>query len=106
VLSIAFVWDDAPVCCVVWPWTKIKDSFYRPFGLCCPGQSHHPSATSLLVTFIIIIIIIIISFMQGIYTYIPETNYVPREYSVAAIVVTIHGAYIVSFSVESIVFLH
>ena len=34
---------------------------------------------------IIIIIIIIISFMQSIYTYIPETNYVPREYSVAAI---------------------
>ena len=32
---------------------------------------------------IIIIIIIIISFMQGIYTYIAETNYVPREYSVA-----------------------
>jgi len=25
------------------------------------------------------IIIIIISFIQGIYTYIPETNYVPRE---------------------------
>ena len=34
---------------------------------------------------IIIIIIIIISFMQGIYTYIPETNYVPMEYSAAAI---------------------
>ena len=34
---------------------------------------------------IIIIIIIIIYFIQGIYTYIPETNYVPREYSVAAI---------------------
>jgi len=33
----------------------------------------------------IIIIIIIISFMQGIYTYIPETNYIPMEYSVAAI---------------------
>jgi len=32
------------------------------------------------------IIIITISFLQGIYTYIPETNYVPREYSVAAIV--------------------
>ena len=44
--------------------------------------------------------------MQGIYTYIPETNYVPMEYSVAAIVVTIHGVYIVSFSVESIVLLH
>ena len=34
---------------------------------------------------IFIIIIIIISFMQGIYNYIPETNYIPREHSVAAI---------------------
>ena len=34
---------------------------------------------------IIIIIIIIISFMQGICTCIPETNYVPRQYSIAAI---------------------
>jgi hypothetical protein len=33
---------------------------------------------------IIIIIIITISFMQGIYTYIPETNNVPKEYNVAA----------------------
>jgi len=38
-----------------------------------------------IVIIIIIITIIIISFMQGIYTYIPETNYVPREYSIAAI---------------------
>jgi hypothetical protein len=30
-------------------------------------------------------IIIIISFMQGIHTYIPETNHVSRVYSVAAI---------------------
>jgi hypothetical protein len=48
---------------------------------------------------IIIIIIIIISFMQGIYTYIPETNYVPREYNVAAILLLI-------FMVESIVVLN
>jgi hypothetical protein len=34
---------------------------------------------------IIIIIIIIISFMQGIHTYIPETNHVSRIHSVAAI---------------------
>jgi hypothetical protein len=34
---------------------------------------------------IIIIIIIITSCMQGIYTHTLETNYVPREYSVAAI---------------------
>jgi hypothetical protein len=33
---------------------------------------------------IIIIIIIFSSFMQGIYTYIPETNHIPREYTVAA----------------------
>ena len=52
-----------------------------------------------IIIIIIVIIIIIIPFMQGIYTHIPETNYVPREYSVAAIVVTIHGAYIVSFNV-------
>ena len=31
------------------------------------------------IVIIIIIIIIIISFIQGIYTYIPETNCVPRE---------------------------
>ena len=30
-------------------------------------------------------IIVIISFIKGLYTYIPETNCVPREYSVAAI---------------------
>jgi hypothetical protein len=38
--------------------------------------------------FIIIIIIIIISpisFMQGIYTYIPQTNHVHKEYNVTAI---------------------
>jgi len=34
---------------------------------------------------IIIIIIIIISFIQRIYSYIPETNYVPTEYNAAAI---------------------
>ena len=39
----------------------------------------------IIIIIIIIIIVIIISFMQGIYTYIPETNYVPREYSTAAI---------------------
>ena len=33
-----------------------------------------------IIIIIIIIIIIMISFMQGIYTYIPETNHVSREY--------------------------
>jgi hypothetical protein len=34
---------------------------------------------------IIIIIIIIVSFMQGLHTHIPETNHIPGEYTVAAI---------------------
>jgi hypothetical protein len=34
---------------------------------------------------IIIITIIFISFMQDIYIYIPKTNLVPREYSIAAV---------------------
>jgi hypothetical protein len=34
---------------------------------------------------VVVVVVVIISFMQGIYTYIPKTNYVPREYSVAAI---------------------
>jgi hypothetical protein len=44
--------------------------------------SHHVDKKELRFTFIIIVII---SFMQGIYTYIPETNNVPREYIVVAI---------------------
>ena len=36
---------------------------------------------TIVIAIIIIIIIIFISFMQGIYTHIPATNYVPREYS-------------------------
>jgi len=48
---------------------------------------------------IVIIIIIIISFMQGIYTYIPETNRVPREYSVAAVLLLL---FIVLISLVSV----
>ena len=34
---------------------------------------------TIIIIIIIVIIIIIIFFMQGVYTYIPETNDVPRE---------------------------
>jgi hypothetical protein len=44
---------------------------------------------NVIITVIIIVIIIIIilgmSFMQGIFTYIPETNHVPKEHCVATI---------------------
>jgi len=33
----------------------------------------------IIIIIIIITIVIVITFMQGIYTYIPETNYAPRE---------------------------
>jgi len=40
---------------------------------------------SVFIIMIMMMIIIIISLMQGISTYIPDKNYVPREYSIAAI---------------------
>jgi len=39
----------------------------------------------IIIIIVVVIIIIIISSMQGIYTYIPETKHVPREYIVAAV---------------------
>jgi hypothetical protein len=45
----------------------------------------HPKRVHFAAIIIIIIGKYTISFMQGIYTYIPETNHVPKEYNVAAI---------------------
>ena len=39
----------------------------------------------IIIIIIIIVVVVILSFMQDISTYIPETNYVTMEYSVAAI---------------------
>ena len=55
---------------------------------------------------IIIIIIIIISFMQGIYTYTPETNCVPREYSVAAILLLLFMVLILLLSVLNLLYFY
>jgi MFS-type transporter involved in bile tolerance (Atg22 family) len=52
----------------------------------------------IIIIIIIVIIINIISFMQGIYTYIPETNNVPREYIVAAILLLLFMVPIISSS--------
>ena len=56
--------------------------------------------------YFIIIIIIIISLMQGIYTYIPETNYVPREYSVAAILLLLFMVLISLVSVLNLLYFY
>ena len=58
----------------------------------------------IIIVVIIIIIIIILSFMQGIYTYIPETNYAPMEYSVAAILLFVFMVLISSVSVLNLLY--
>ena len=44
--------------------------------------------------------------MQGIYTYIPETNYVPKEYSVAAILLLLFMVLISLVSVLNILYFY
>ena len=44
--------------------------------------------------------------MQGIYTYIPETNYVPREYSVAAILLLLFTLLISLVSVLNLLYFY
>ena len=44
--------------------------------------------------------------MQGIYTYIPETNYVPREYSVAAILLLLFMVLITLVSVLNLLYFY
>jgi len=44
--------------------------------------------------------------MQGMYTYIPETNYVPREYSVAAILMLLFMVLISLVSVLNILYFY
>ena len=58
------------------------------------------------ITTIMMMIIIIISFMQGIYTYIPETNYVPREYSVAATLLFLFMVFISLVSVLNLLYFY
>jgi len=44
--------------------------------------------------------------MQGNYIYIPETNYVPREYSVAAILLLLFTVLISSVSVLNVLYFY
>ena len=76
-------------------WTALKEDTIQPFK---------PDSSFIIV--IIIINIIIISFMQGIYTYIPETNCVPREYSVAAILLLLFMVLISLVSVLNLLYFY
>ena len=44
--------------------------------------------------------------MQGIYTYIPETNYVPREFSIAAILLLLFMVLISLVSVLNLLYFY
>ena len=44
--------------------------------------------------------------MQGIYTYVPERNYVPREYSVAAVLLLLFMVFISLVSVLNLVYFY
>jgi len=63
-----------------------------------------PYLNIIIIIIITIIIIIIISFMQGIYTYIPGTNYVSKEYSVAAILLLLFMVLISLISVLNLLY--
>ena len=52
------------------------------------------------------IIIIIISFLQGIYTHMPETNYIPREYGVAALLLFLFMVLISLVSVLNLLYFY
>jgi hypothetical protein len=78
--SFASTWHDDVMCCTV--------------SSNCLQSLHLLSVVVVVIIIIIniiiiIIIIIVISFMQGIYTYIRETNHVPREYSIASVLLSI-----------------
>ena len=60
----------------------------------------------IIIIIIVIIIIIIISFMQDVYTYIPETNYVPREYGVAAMLLLLFVVLISLVSVLNLLYFY
>jgi len=51
-------------------------------------------------------IMIIISFMQGIYTYIPEINDFPREYSATAILLLLFMVHISLVSVLNLLYFY
>jgi len=91
-------WIQINLCCV----KLIKCGLFsnKPNEMASIKTAFYDSIT------IIIIIIIIISFMQGIYTCIPETNYIPREYSVAAVLLLLYMVLISLVPVSNLLYFY
>jgi hypothetical protein len=111
----AMVRFQAIPCAICGGQSKLKQGFLwvhrtSPFTVIPPLLRTHTSLIPVIIIIIIIIIItiiIIISFMQGIHTYIPETNHVSRVYSVAAILRVLLMVHITLSSIlNSFVLLH
>ena len=86
-------------------WTPSPSQTRGRATLCCHGPTYYGRwYTSFII--IIIIIIIIISFTQGIYAHIPEINYVPREYGVAAILLLLFMVLISLVSVLNLLYFY
>jgi hypothetical protein len=69
----------------IWQFSVVPGSWFPTMMLTYFRNDFEMVPAAPIIIIIIIIIIITISFMQGIYTYISETNHVPKQYNVAAI---------------------
>jgi len=80
---------------------------YKPIYFLGTEVQNSPAvegSASRIIIIIIVIIIIIISFMQGVYTYIPKTHYAPVAYSVAAILLLLFMVLISLVSVLNLLY--
>ena len=57
----------------------------RAYRCICGGGCIIIIIIIIIIVVVVVVVVLGISFMQGIYTYIPETNHVPREHCVAVI---------------------
>ena len=72
----------------------------------CRAATHYCKATTQLIVLVLLLLLLLLFFMQGIYTYIPETNYVPKEYSVAAFLLLLFMVLISLVSVLNLLYFY
>ena len=102
---------SAPLCkpyilqdCVLLGCCSFADRYQRLGG---SRFLHHVGTFFVVVVVVVVVVvIIIIIFMQGIYTHIPETNYVPTEYGVAAILLFLFMVLISLVSVLNLLYFY
>jgi hypothetical protein len=81
--------------------TKFSSPYERSWSF---ADAYHVDKTIIIIIIIVIIIILVITFMQGMYKYVPETIHVPRLYSVAAILYLQFVLHVILFCPRSMFF--